>query len=105
MDLWSPYKTIVKSFFPNARIIADKFHFARYIYWAFQDVRIRIMNQYARDTLNYKVLKKYSKLFLKPSHRVSKTLNYMPMFDAYMSQLSIQDFAANIDPDLMKHLQ
>ena len=56
------------------------------------------MNQYARDTLNYKVLKNIPNCFLKPSHRVSKTLNYMPMFDAYMSQLSIQDFAANIDP-------
>lgn len=29
MDMWNPYKQIVKELFPNAQIIVDKFHFVR----------------------------------------------------------------------------
>lgn len=40
MDLWKPYAKIVATFFPNAIIIADKFHYSRYINNALQDIRV-----------------------------------------------------------------
>lgn len=30
IDLWNPYKDLAKTYFPNAKIVADKFHYARY---------------------------------------------------------------------------
>ena len=45
IDLWSPYKSIIKKYFNNAIIIADKFHYIRYVYWAFNDVRKRVMKE------------------------------------------------------------
>lgn len=51
MDLWRPYKTIVKKFFPNAEIIADKFHYARHINWALRDVRIKTYNESDNKTI------------------------------------------------------
>lgn len=30
IDLWNPYKDLAKTYFPNAKIVADKFHYVRY---------------------------------------------------------------------------
>jgi len=42
IDMWKPYVEIVKTFFKNATIIIDKFHFMRYNTWAIEGVRKRI---------------------------------------------------------------
>ena len=39
-DLWETYKDISMTYFPKAKIIADKFHYSRYIVSAVNDVRI-----------------------------------------------------------------
>lgn len=39
-DLWETYKDISMTYFPKAKIIADKFHYSRYIVNAVNDVRI-----------------------------------------------------------------
>lgn len=38
-DLWETYKDISMTYFPNAKIVADRFHFFRYINNALNDVR------------------------------------------------------------------
>jgi len=35
MDMTRYYKNIVECYFPNAMIVADKFHYTRLVYWAF----------------------------------------------------------------------
>ena len=61
IDQWRTYANIVKYLFPNAIIIADKFHYVRHINWALRDVRIRIMNS-NKETILYKALKKNWKI-------------------------------------------
>lgn len=100
MDLWAPYKTIVKNYFPNAQIIADVFHFSRYIYWAFNDVRIRVMNAFKRDTLGYIMLKKHWKTFLKSPDQLKGEYRYIRAVDEHMNDFMIHDYAANLHPDL-----
>ncbi|MGI6331946.1 MAG: ISL3 family transposase [Zhaonellaceae bacterium] len=39
MDMTRYYKNIVECYFPNAMIVADKFHYTRLVYWAFDKVR------------------------------------------------------------------
>lgn len=39
MDMTHYYKNIVECYFPNAMIVADKFHYTRLVYWAFDKVR------------------------------------------------------------------
>lgn len=41
-DMWEPYRDIAKTFFPNATIIADKYHFIRQVTWAIENVRKRL---------------------------------------------------------------
>jgi len=100
MDLWAPYKNIVKNYFPNAQIIADVFHFSRYIYWAFNDVRIRVMNSFHRDSVPYRMLKKHWKTFLKSFDQLKDDYRYIRAVDEHMNDLMIHDYAANLHPDL-----
>lgn len=100
MDLWAPYKTIVMSHFPNARIIADVFHFSRYIYWAFNDVRIRVMNSFRRDSIAYPMLKKHWKILLKSPDQLKGDYRYIRALNENMNDFMIHDYAANLHPDL-----
>ncbi|MBR1539815.1 MAG: ISL3 family transposase [Clostridia bacterium] len=45
MDLWQPYKDLAKNFFPNAKIVADRFHYARYIVQAVDTVRKQVQSK------------------------------------------------------------
>ncbi|MDA3844992.1 MAG: ISL3 family transposase, partial [Vallitaleaceae bacterium] len=39
MDMWKPYKDIAETYFKNATIMIDKYHFIRQITWAFDRIR------------------------------------------------------------------
>ena len=64
-DMYEPYRSIHKRFFPNSTHIVDHFHFARYVYDALDKVRITIMNEYGDRTPEYRLLKKYWHLYIK----------------------------------------
>jgi len=39
MDMWKPYKQIAETYFKDATIVIDKYHFIRQVIWAFDRVR------------------------------------------------------------------
>ena len=41
-DMWMPYVDLARIFFPNAKIIIDKYHFIRQMTWAIEAVRKRL---------------------------------------------------------------
>lgn len=41
-DMWTPYIDLAKIYFPNAKIIIDKYHFIRQVTWAIDGVRKRL---------------------------------------------------------------
>ena len=99
-DLWDPYRRIVKEALPNARLIADRFHFTRYIYWAFNNVRVRVMGTQKKGTLNYYILKKHWRMLNKYTFNHSIKHYYDFKLRAYITPREIVDMAANIHPDL-----
>lgn len=64
-DMFEGYRSIISYYFPNATHIIDAFHYSRYVYDAFNKVRIRIEKNYKDDTPEYKMLKKHWKLLFK----------------------------------------
>ena len=69
IDLWDTYYNISKELFPNADIVADKFHYTRHITWALRNIRIREMNKEKFNSITYKILKKNWRLIeTKPTH-------------------------------------
>lgn len=67
MDMWSDYEA-VSWLFPNAKVVVDKFHYVRQIYWALDKVRKDVQRKFPEDKrLHFKRSKKilwkeYSKL-------------------------------------------
>ena len=69
IDMYTPYILHIKTMFPNANIITDKFHTVQLINRALNKTRISLMN---KDKLHYNKLKRYWKLLL----RDCNTLNH-----------------------------
>ena len=69
MDMWTPYKEIAETYFKNAKIVIDKYHFIRQVTWAFERVRKQEQKKF------YKTRRKYFKrsrfLLLKRRQRLS----------------------------------
>ena len=80
IDLWKPYQDLAKTYFPNAKIVADKFHFIRYVVEAVDTVRKQVQNKLPRNERKYF---KYSRKLLLSRYENLKTekqrgdLNYI----------------------------
>lgn len=78
-DMFESFRSIKKRFFKNATHIVDGFHFSRYVFDAFDSERIRIMKTYETKDNEYKILKRYRKLFLSKLDDVNiKIKSYNP---------------------------
>lgn len=49
IDLWKPYQDLAKTYFPNANIVADKFHFVRYAVEAVDTIRKQVQSKLPRN--------------------------------------------------------
>lgn len=67
-DMWKPYVDIAKSYFPNAKIITDKYHFMRQVTWAMDKVRIHA--QKTMDPSRRKYYKRSKSILLKPEYKI-----------------------------------
>ena len=59
MDMSQSFKAAVQKALSKPVIIADRFHFVRYIYWAMERIRIRIQkewNDYDRKKVKKKTI-------------------------------------------------
>lgn len=83
-DLWNPYRSIGRSCFPEAKIIADPFHVVRQFMWAFSRTRIALAKEQGLQTnKNWKLLtKRYSKLDERGQKKVTALLEVNPQLMA-----------------------
>ena len=52
-DMWRPYVELARSFFPNAQVIIDKYHFVRQVTWAIENVRKRLQKSMTATMRKY----------------------------------------------------
>src|SRR3712207_9224385 len=65
MDMYSPYIQLAKRCFPKANIVLDTFHIVQLVNRAFNQTRIREMNQEkTKNPKLYRMLKRDWKLYL-----------------------------------------
>ena len=67
-DMWQPYVDLAKIFFPNAKIIIDKYHFIRQVTWAIENVRKRLQKTMPYDLRKY--YKRSRRLILTRYHKL-----------------------------------
>ena len=98
IDMYSPYVSLIKKMFPNAKIIIDKFHLTQLISRSLNKTRIRMMN---KDKKNHRKLKRYWRLILKDRNELkfSKWKKYT-CFDSLMTQSDIVNYLINTDEEL-----
>lgn len=98
IDMYSPYISLIKSIFPKAKIIIDKFHIIQLFSRALNKTRIKIMN---KDKKNYNKFKKYWKLLLKDTSSINyTTYNYHRSFKKPMREIDIINYLIDLDPEL-----
>ena len=51
MDMWQPYYDIAKTYFKNALIVIDKYHYVRQNTWAFEAIRKREQNRLGKNAI------------------------------------------------------
>ena len=67
IDMWEDYKSL-SVLFPNAKVIVDKYHYVRQVFWALDAVRKRIQKSFKKEKrihfkrLRYLLFKKYKDL-------------------------------------------
>ena len=68
MDMWESYYDVCKTLFPNAKIIVDKYHYVRQVYWALDRVRRRIQKGFYKHKRIY--FKRSKKLLFAPYEKL-----------------------------------
>ena len=63
--MWENYRDLAHRYFPNALVCVDSFHVVKNVNYAFDRVRIRIMNSYDRASEEYRLLKRFHWLLKK----------------------------------------
>jgi transposase len=68
-DMWKQYAELAKIYFPNTKIIIDKYHFIRQVSWAIENVRKRVQKNMSPNLRRY--FKRSQRLILKRNHKLT----------------------------------
>ena len=111
-DLWDDYKGIAMTYFPKAKVIADRFHFVRYACNAMDKIRIRVQKDMPKSTRKY--IKHSKKLLMarpfnlkeKSTERVTFLLNNFndDLRTSYLLKEQLLDIVKLPSPELAKKL-
>jgi len=53
IDMWKPYQDMAKSYFKNALVVIDRFHYLRQVYWAFDKIRKEEQRKFSKERRIY----------------------------------------------------
>ncbi|HAP7500851.1 TPA: transposase, partial [Enterococcus faecium] len=102
-DFYTPYRTLVKECFPNARIVADRFHISQHIGRAFTNHRIQVMKTFKKGDRRSKHLKKYWRLLQKNAWELNGQHRYWrPSFRDHLTEAEIVDRLLYYDDSLKR---
>lgn len=100
IDMYSPYVSLIKKLFPNAKIIIDNFYLIQLISRSFNKTRINIMK---KDKKKYNKLKRYWKLLLKSKDELDfENWKKFTCFNSFMTESDVVNYIINTNDEL-KH--
>lgn len=103
IDFYTPYIKLIKTMFPNAKIIADRFHIVQLLTRSMSITRVKFMKKLDKNSLEYKRLKKYWKLIQKDYNDLDSVHFYhYTHFKELVSQKTVVDTCISIDPIFAK---
>ena len=102
IDMYSPYISLIKELFVNAKIIIYRFHIVKLINNSFNFTRVDTMKDFSTSNIKYKRLKKYWRLFLKP-YKLLDPIHFLKRIhfpNRLVSDEDIVDMSLNVDRKL-----
>lgn len=97
-DIYSPYISLIRKWFPRANIILDKFHLIQLFSRSLNKTRIELMKSLKKE---HGKLKKYWKLFLMdPEKLSSQAFRYCRSFKKPMRLMDILESLLSLSPKL-----
>lgn len=109
IDLSSPYRRIIRRFFPNARIVADRFHVIRIVQHHFMNLFKQIAPEVVRDRGLLAVLRKRpEKLTAYQKQRLfelfEKHPSLKPLYDKQLELRALLNIKSRSKKSCQKHL-
>ena len=103
IDMYTPYISLIKTMFPNALIVIDKFHLIELISRSLNKTRIKLMK---KNKDNYNKLKRYWRNILKSRFELncSKWKKY-PCFKSQTTEQDIVDYLTSLDVEFEETYQ
>lgn len=102
IDMWAPYKEVVKLRMKSAVIVVDSFHVIEHLVKDFIYVRIRIMKRFDTNSIEYYLLKKWNWLLTKKDVQLDNKAKYNHRLKYYVNLRQLLDLQLDIDPELKK---
>lgn len=103
IDMYTPYVSLIKVMFPDAKIVIDKFHLIELISRSLNKTRIKLMN---KNKDNYNKLKRYWKNILKSRFELnSSSWKKYPCFKELTTEQDIVDYLVSLDSELEETYQ
>lgn len=102
MDMYSPYTQLVRTCFPYAKIIIDRFHVVQHMNRTLNNERIKVMNgmRYTRPR-DYRKLKKQWKLVLKNEDELDFSRYFTHrLYEGAVTEKMMADYLVQLDPKL-----
>ena len=98
IDMYTPYMSLIKKIFPNAKIILDRFHIVQLLNRSFNKTRVQVMKN---NKDYYNILKRYWKLLLKKDSEIDYIHSrYNRIFKKYMREADILNYMLTLDTEL-----
>lgn len=103
IDFFKPYITLIKTVFPNAKIIADRFHIVQLLSRAMSKTRVQEMKKLSTYSMEYKRLKRYWKLIQKNANDLDGIqFRHYTHFREFVSQKTIVEKSVSVSDILLK---
>lgn len=102
IDMYLPYKQVIKTYFKKASICVDSFHVIKTLNECLKKVRIRIMKKYDTDSIEYYLLKHFNYLLFNRDINLDNEAKYNKKLNRYINLNGFLNLILDIDNDLKK---
>lgn len=99
-DMYDVYIRLAKKYFPEAKIVLDRFHIVNLLIRTLDNIRINLMNKYRKDSLEYRVLKKFNKKLKKRYKDISYNYQKYTFYKQFQCEYDILNYMLNLSEDL-----
>lgn len=100
IDMWEPYRDVANTYFPNCIVAVDPFHVIKHLQYAFERLRIDLMNNSPYGSNAYYLLKKWSWLLVTDNVYLDNEKVYNSRFRMKLNRRDLREMIFSTFPKL-----